>query len=180
MTGHFDRAFLKDRLMKIIYTPGAMIASLALLGACTTTKVVEEEVIVMPPPIEQTCVPINTLKRVVIPAETKSGFSIVSIETADEQYYDPETKKWVTIKVPPIERREPWTKVIKPEEIYYVNAENKEVTDICEANDATPKIATIIDTPNVGGNGTATNPVPAGSVEETDLTKVLPQPKPTE
>ena len=163
----------KGRTMKNIYTATALLTSLVALGACTTTKVVKQEVIVTPPPVEQTCIPINTLKRVVIPAVTKSGFSIVSIENEDEQYFDPETKKWVTIKVPPIERREPWSKVIKAEEIFYVNAENKEVTDICEANDATPKVATIVTTPSVGANtatgGTATNPAPSGTVEETNL-----------
>jgi len=119
--------------MKIIYTTTALLAPLIILGACTTTKV-EEEVIVAPPPVEQTCIPINTLKKVVIPAVTKSGFSIVSIDNPDEQYYDPETKKWVTIKNPPIERKEPWTKVIEPEKTIYVDTEDKEVTDICELN----------------------------------------------
>jgi len=165
---------MKDKLMKLFYTSSTIIATIIFVGACTTTKVVEEEVIVTPPPVEQTCVSINTLTRVVIPAETKSGYSIVSIETEDEQYYDQETKKWVTIEVPPIERKEPWTKVIKPEEIFYVNAENKEVTDICEPNDATPKTATITDTSSVGADGTATNPAPAGAVEETDLTDAVP------
>jgi hypothetical protein len=84
----------------------------------------------------------------------------------------------VTIKVPPIERREPWTKVVKAEEIFYVNAENKEVTDICEANDATPKVATPSVSVNTASDGTATNPAPSGTVEETDLTEVLTRPKP--
>lgn len=164
--------------MKILYTAAALLTSLVVLGACTTTKVVEQEVIVTPPPVEQSCIPINTLKRVVIPAETKSGFSIVSIENPDEQYYDPETKKWVTITVPPIERREPWSKVIKAEEIFYVNAENKEVTDICEANDATPKVASPSVGVNTASGDTATNPAPSGTVEESDLTEVLTRPKP--
>ncbi len=171
---------MKGQIMKLIFTTTALLAPLVILGACTTTKVIEEEVIVTPPPVEQTCIPINTLKKVVIPAETKSGFSIVSIENPDEQYFDPETQKWVTITIPPIERREPWTKTVKPEEIFYVNADNKEVTDICEANDATPKVATLTDTPNtgVGVDGTATTPIPAEAVEETDLMEVLTEPKP--
>lgn len=120
--------------MKRVFTTTALLAPMILLGACTTTKV--EEKVVVTPPIEQTCIPINTLTKKVIPAVTKSGFSIVSIENPEEQYYDPETKKWVTIKNPPIERKEPWTKVIEPEKTIYVDAENKEVTDICELNEA--------------------------------------------
>jgi len=162
--------------MKNLYKIPALLIPATILMACTTTKVVEEEVVeVIPPPIEQTCISINTLQRVVIPAETKSGFSVVSIESDDESYYDPDTKKWVIIKVPPIERKEPWTKVVKPEEIFYVDAQNKEVTDICEPNDATPKTAVVDDVQTVGANGTTTNPAPAGTVEETDLTDVLPQ-----
>ena len=162
--------------MKNYYRISALLLPITVLAACTTTKVVEPEIVeVTPPPIEQTCIPINTLTRVVIPGETKSGFSIVSIESDDEQYYDEKTKKWVTIKVAPIERKEPWTKVVRPEEIFYVNAENKEVTDICEANDATPKVAVVENVETVGADGTMTNPAPAGTVEETDLTDVIPQ-----
>lgn len=159
--------------MKNYYKISAFLLPISILAACSTTKVVAPEIVeVTPPPVEQTCIPISTLTRIVIPGETKSGFSIVSIESEDETYYDENTKKWVAIKVPPIERREPWTKVIKPEEIFYVNAENKEVTDICEANDATPKIATVEDVQTVGADGTMTNPAPAGVVEETDLPMV--------
>lgn len=118
--------------MKLLYTI-PLLAPLFVLGACATTEP-EAPTIVIVPPVVQTCIPINTLRKVVIPAVTKSGFSIVSIETEDEMYYDPETKKWVTIKIPPIERREPWTKVVTPEEIIYVDAQNKEITDICELN----------------------------------------------
>ncbi|MCF6275610.1 MAG: hypothetical protein L3J05_07590 [Robiginitomaculum sp.] len=118
--------------MKSVFTTTAILAPLVILGACTTTPV--EEMIVAPPPIEQTCIPINTLKMVVIPAVTKSGFSIVSIDTEPQQIYDDVAKKWITVETPPIERREAWTKVITPEQIIYVDAENKEVTDICELN----------------------------------------------
>ena len=123
--------------MKLIYTTAALLAPLLILGACATTEP-EVPVVVIAPPIEQQCIPINTLRKVVIPAVTKSGFSIVSIETEDEMYYDPETKKWVTIEIPDIERREPWTKTITPEQVIYVDAENKEVTDICELKGTTP------------------------------------------
>ena len=123
--------------MKHIYTTIAVLTPLLILGACATTEP-EAPGVVIAPPVVQTCSPINTLRKVVIPAVTESGFSIVSIESEDEMYYDPETKKWVTIEIPPIERREPWTKIVKPEEIMYVDAQNKEVTDICELNDPQP------------------------------------------
>jgi len=123
---------LKGRIMKLFHTT-ALLTPLLVLGACATTEI-EAPVVVIAPPVEQQCIPINTLRKVVTPAVTKSGFSIVSIETEDEMYYDPETEKWVTIKIPPIERREPWTKVVTPEKITYVDAQNKEVTDICELN----------------------------------------------
>ena len=119
--------------MKIIYTTTALLTPLFILGACATVEP-EAPPILIAPPIVKTCIPINTLRKAVIPAVTKSGFSVVSIETEDEMYYDPKTEKWVTIKIPPIERREPWIKVITPEQIIYVDAENKEVTDICELN----------------------------------------------
>ena len=124
---------LKGKIMKIIYTTTAMLTPLFILGACATVEP-EVPVIVIAPPIEQQCIPINTLRKVIIPAVTKSGFSIVSIESEDEMYYDPKTEKWVTIKIPPIERKEPWTKVITPEQVIYVDQNNKEITDICELN----------------------------------------------
>ncbi len=123
--------------MKFIYNRAAILAPLFILGACATTEP-EVPVVVIAPTIEQQCIPINTVRKVVIPAVTKSGFSIVSIESEDEMYFDPDTKKWVTIKIPPIERKEPWTKVITPEQIIYVDQNNKEVTDICELNGSTP------------------------------------------
>jgi hypothetical protein len=55
--------------MKLVYTTTVLLTSLIVLGACATTKV-EEETIVTPPPVEQTCIPIVTLKKVVIPAVT--------------------------------------------------------------------------------------------------------------
>ncbi len=104
------------------------------LGACHTTKAVKtvKPVEVTPPPVKETCVSINTLKKVVIPAVTKTGYSIVSIEGRTEQYYDEQTKTWKTITTPPIERKEPYTKIIEPEKIIYVDQDNREVTDICE------------------------------------------------
>ncbi len=106
-----------------------------VLSACETIEP-PPPVVVTPPPIVETCIRMNPLRRVDIPAVTKSGFSIVSIETEDELYFDPETKKWVTIEIPPIERKEPWTKIITPAQTIYVDNANKQVTDICELNAA--------------------------------------------
>lgn len=118
-------------MKKIVLSIGTL-AAITALSACETTPEPEEIVEVTPPPVEQTCVPIASLRKVVIPAVTKSGWSIVSIDSPPEYIYDETTGKTTVIQNPPIERKEPWTRVIKPEEIYYVDAENKEVTDICE------------------------------------------------
>jgi len=117
--------------MKYKFEMIALLSPIVILGACTTTPVAPP-VNINTPSIVQTCIPIDTLRKVIIPAVTKSGFSIVSIETAPEQYYDETANKWITIEIPPIERKEPWTKTITPEQIIYVNADNKEITDICE------------------------------------------------
>ena len=123
--------------MKLIYTTTALLTPLLILGACATVEP-EVPVVVIAPPIEQQCIPINTLRKVTIPAVTKSGYSIVSIESEDEMYYDTKTEKWVTLKIPPIERKEPWTKIITPEQVIYVDQNNKEVTDICELKGESP------------------------------------------
>ncbi len=120
-------------MTRIFKTASLTLVFGAALSACETVQP-PPPVVVMPPPIVETCIRISTLRKVEIPAVTKSGFSIVSIETEDEQYYDPETKKWVTIEIPPIERKEPWTKIIKPAQTLYVDSNNREVTDICELN----------------------------------------------
>ena len=129
---------VKDRIMKHLFSTTALFAPLLILGACATTEPELAPVVVITPPIEQQCIPINTLRKVTIPAVTKSGYSIVSIESEDEMYYDPETEKWVTIEIPPIERKEPWTKIVTPEQVIYVDQNNKEVTDICELKGETP------------------------------------------
>ncbi len=111
------------------------------LSACTTTKKAEI-VEVKVPQVAETCVHIDTLKKVVIPAEVKKGFSIVSIEGRTEQYYDPDTKSWKTVTTPPIQRKEPWTKIIKPAQTIYVDQDNREITDICELKNKPSPTAT--------------------------------------
>ncbi|MBL4852726.1 MAG: hypothetical protein JKY25_00630 [Robiginitomaculum sp.] len=122
-------------MTRIFKTTSFIMVLGTTLSACVTVQP-EAPVVVTAPPIVETCIRMSTLTKVEVPAVTKSGFSIVSIENEDEQYYDPETKKWVTIEIPPIERKEPWTKIITPAHIIYVDSNNKEITDICELNAA--------------------------------------------
>jgi len=111
---------------------------LPILSACTTTPPPVEEVVV--PPVEQTCYSVASLKKVVVPAVTKSGYSVTSIENPPEYIYDEATGKTTVIQNPPIERKEPWTKVIEPERIYYTTEEGEVITDICELNEATEMV----------------------------------------
>ncbi|HFB54282.1 MAG TPA: hypothetical protein ENJ46_00035 [Hellea balneolensis] len=108
-----------------------ILLGFAALSACASTPEVEQ-VEVKVPTIVQTCTPIAVLQKVVIPAETKSGFYITSIESPAEYYTDPKTGKRVEITPPPIESKVPYTKVIKEEEIYYTTKEGVRVDDICE------------------------------------------------
>lgn len=110
-----------------------LFALSALASACTTTPEPVETVHIEPP-VVQTCYPLASLEKVVVPAVTKSGFSIVSIESPPEYYIDPDTGKTVEIQTPPIETRTPWTKIVTPETHYYKDPEGAIVTDICELN----------------------------------------------
>lgn len=123
--------------MKNIQIIAGLVLPFTVLTACTTTPEPIEIIEVKPPEIVQTCVSVNTLTRVVIPAETKSGFYITSIESPPTYRYDAETGKTVEVQTPPIESKVPYTKIIKSEQIIYVNSESKEITDICEPTDRT-------------------------------------------
>ncbi|MEE9272530.1 MAG: hypothetical protein V3U57_04605 [Robiginitomaculum sp.] len=113
----------------------SLALSVSLLSACVTKPDPVEIVEVTPPKIKQTCVLIGSLKKVVVPAVTKSGYSVTSIESPSEFYTDSKTGEVREYKVPPIENKVPYTRIIEPERIIYVNDENKEITDICELND---------------------------------------------
>ena len=115
-------------LQKIIL----LILPIAVLSACASTPEPEEIVVVQPPIVEQTCYPIASLEKVVIPQETKTMYSSVIIESPQEYYIDPETGERVEITAPPIEETQPHIVVVKEEEIYYQTAEGEVVTDICE------------------------------------------------
>ncbi|PHR57659.1 MAG: hypothetical protein COA43_11615 [Robiginitomaculum sp.] len=104
----------------------------SFLSACVTTPKVEEVVEIIPPEAVQTCYPVDSLEKVVIPAVIKRGFSIVSIENPDEYYTDPKTGETITIKNPPIETKTPYSKIVTPEKVYYKVPGGDTVTDICE------------------------------------------------
>ncbi|MEP3890474.1 MAG: hypothetical protein ABJN69_08390 [Hellea sp.] len=94
-------------------------AILTGLAACTTVPEPEPEpVIVIPPEPIQTCAPVATLTKVVIPAETKVQYYTTGIDNGE---YD-------DIESATLQR----TIITKPAQIFYVDSENKEVLDICE------------------------------------------------
>ena len=68
----------------------------------------------------QTCTPYSAAQRVVIPAETKTVIAITEIENPPYE---------------PIQRKETQTRVVKPEQVIYVDGEGKEITDLCEDED---------------------------------------------
>jgi len=94
------------------------LAAVTALSACETVPdPIPEPVIVEIPEPVQTCAPVSSLQRVVIPAETKIMYAITMI---DNPPYEP------------IERKEKQTRIVKPAEILYVDSEGKQVIDICE------------------------------------------------
>ncbi len=123
-------------MKRLINTLPALLILPVLLSACSTTKKVEEAEAIFIPPVVQTCYPVASLKKNVTPAVTKSGFSIVSIESPEEYVYDERTGKTTIIKHPPIQRKQPWTRIVEPEKIYYTTDQGTIITDICELNDA--------------------------------------------
>ena len=108
-------------------------AAAAMLGACATTQPqspIPETVEVEPVPI-RTCSFTTELRQVVIPAEYREGYTINTVESAPEYVTDPETGevREVTTQGPGV--KTPYKTLIKEEEIYYVDAEDKKVTNIC-------------------------------------------------
>lgn len=111
------------------------------LSACNTLPEPEPDpVIILPPPVQE-CVPISTLQKVVIPAETKTQIAITEIDNAPYE---------------PIQMRTTRTIVVTPAKIIYVNSEGKEVLDICdkdtiELGETGPGVGEIISTEEEGG-----------------------------
>jgi len=107
------------------------------LTACTTVPEPEPEtVIVIPPEPILSCVPVSTLKKVTIPAETRVQYYSTGIDNGE--YEDIESAQ--------LKR----TIVIKPAQVFYVDSDNKEVLDICEKDtielgDTGPGVGEIIE-----------------------------------
>ena len=93
------------------------------LAACASTPepVVEEPVVVVVPEQVDTCTSISALTRVVIPAEVEVFYA--STEIANPPYE-------------PINRSEKIERVIKAEEVIYVDSEGRQVLDLCDAPEA--------------------------------------------
>ena len=102
--------------MKRSYTLPALVISVVLAGCATSPEPEAGPIVIAPVPV-QTCTPISKLERVVIPAETETFYAITEI---DNPPYEP------------ITRKEEMTRVVKEEEVYYVNKDGEQVTDICE------------------------------------------------
>lgn len=100
-------------------------SAFALLGACQTIpeEPPAEPVNVVTGPVE-TCVQLSSLRRLVIPAVTKTVIAITEIENPPYE---------------PIQRREEQTRVVTPEQVIYVDDNNREVTDICTNDPVTPE-----------------------------------------
>lgn len=110
-----------------------LTAAACVMSACATTQApapVEEVVVVEPLPM-RTCSFESELTKVVVPAEYREGFTINTVESAPEYVTDPETGevREVTTTGPGVKK--PFRTLVKEEEIFYVNSENREVTDIC-------------------------------------------------
>lgn len=106
----------------LLFAAGAF----ALLGACETIPEEAppaEPVTIVTGPVE-TCVQLSSLRRLVIPAVTKTVIAITEIENPPYE---------------PIQRREEQTRVVTPEQVIYVDSNNREVTDICSNDPVTPE-----------------------------------------
>ncbi len=86
------------------------------LSACLTVPEAPAPVVIAPPEMPA-CIPVSTLVKQVIPAETQVRYAITQI---DNPPYEP------------IESRVKQTRVVKQAQIIYVNSENREVQNICE------------------------------------------------
>ena len=111
------------------------LVPITLLSACATTPepepiVIEETAPVFVEPV-RTCIPVNELERVVVPAVIKRGTSVTSVEPTPEFATDPETGKVVDVTPPAQEIHTPFERLITPEQIYYINGEGDVVEDVC-------------------------------------------------
>ncbi|MGJ8562049.1 MAG: hypothetical protein ACSHXY_00735 [Alphaproteobacteria bacterium] len=89
------------------------------LAACATApepEPIPEPVTIIAQPVN-TCVPLSALRRVVIPAVTKTVIAITEIENPPYE---------------PIQRKEEQTREVSPEQVYYVDGSGRQVSDICD------------------------------------------------
>lgn len=112
-------------------------AAAITLTACVTVQEAApiEEVVVPPVPV-RTCSFESELTKVVVPAEYREGFTINTVESEPEYITDPETGEVREVTTQGQGVKTPYKILVKEEEIFYVNGENREVTDIC--GDDTP------------------------------------------
>jgi hypothetical protein len=140
--------------MKHHITLTALIAAVSLTACLTTKPEPEPEIVVEQVEVEpaevRTCTPKDVLTRLVIPAEYKTGWAITSIDNPPDYVTDPETGEVREIKNPSIESKVPYKKLIKAEQILYVDAENRVITDICE-DEGEGDGSVIPDSPEVSG-----------------------------
>ena len=106
---------MKTKLLLILGT------ALTLSACSTTPEPIEETEIEIDIEPVQTCVPLEMLTKVEIPAVTQKRMTIVLI---DNPPYDPIEK---------VEEREV---IIEDARTAYVDAEGQEVIDICDINDS--------------------------------------------
>lgn len=95
----------------------ATAAALSFTACATPPPPVQMPVVVETPPV-RTCIELADLRRVVIPAKTKT---VIAITEIDNPPYEP------------IQRKEEQTRIISPEYVYYVDETGREVKNICEA-----------------------------------------------
>lgn len=96
------------------------ISTAITLAACASTPEPEPEPVVITAPPVQTCIPVASLTKVVIPAVTKKFIAITEIENPPYE---------------PIQRKEEIVRTITPAQTYYVDETGAQVTDICDAQE---------------------------------------------
>lgn len=92
------------------------LLSASLLAACNTVPDVPQTVDVKVPEM-RTCVPMNALTRVEIPAKTETYIAITEI---DNPPYEP------------IQNRQEMTRVVQEARTVFVNSEGREITNVCD------------------------------------------------
>ena len=97
----------------------ALLFASAILPACATAPdpLPEPEPVAVQPDPVKTCFELAELRRVVVPAVTKTVIAITEIENPPYE---------------PIQRREEQTREVSPEYVYYVDDTGAAVTESCD------------------------------------------------